>query len=98
MLAAWSRLVNMDPRNLLTDIAGITVGHADDARLASGVTAILFDAPTVASIDVRGGGPGSRETDLLDPSRTVEGIDAIVLSGGSAFARSGRLYGTACRL
>jgi D-aminopeptidase len=75
----------MPPRNLLTDIAGITVGHADDARLASGVTAILFDAPTVASVDVRGGGPGSRETDLLDPARTVERIDAIVLSGGSAF-------------
>jgi D-aminopeptidase len=72
-------------RNLLTDVAGIRVGHADDARLASGVTAIVFDGPTVASIDVRGGGPGTRETDLLDPSRTVERIDAIVLSGGSAF-------------
>jgi D-aminopeptidase len=75
----------MRPRNLLTDVAGITVGHADDARLASGVTAILFDSPTIASIDVRGGGPGTRETDLLDPSRTVERIDALVLSGGSAF-------------
>jgi D-aminopeptidase len=72
-------------RNLLTDVAGIRVGHADDMRLASGVTAIVFDEPTVASIDVRGGGPGTRETDLLDPSRTVERIDAIVLSGGSAF-------------
>src|SRR5258708_15740156 len=75
----------MRPRNLLTDGAGIPVGHADDPRLASGVTAILFDAPTVASVDVRGGGPGTRETDLLDPSRTAERIDAIVLSGGSAF-------------
>jgi D-aminopeptidase len=78
-------VVMPSPRNLLTDIAGITVGHADDARLASGVTAIVFDAPTIASFDVRGGGPGTRETDLLDPSRTVERIDAIVLSGGSAF-------------
>jgi L-aminopeptidase/D-esterase-like protein len=78
-------VVTPPPRNLLTDVVGITVGHADDARLASGVTAILFDAPTIASVDVRGGGPGSRETDLLDPSRTVERIDAIVLSGGSAF-------------
>jgi L-aminopeptidase/D-esterase-like protein len=71
--------------NLLTDVAGIRVGHADDARLASGVTAILFDAPVVAAVDVRGGGPGTRETDLLDPARTVERIDAIALAGGSAF-------------
>jgi len=73
------------PRNLLTDIPGIRVGHADDSRLASGVTAILFDTPLIAAVDMRGGGPGSRETDLLDPARTVERIDAIVLSGGSAF-------------
>jgi L-aminopeptidase/D-esterase-like protein len=73
------------PRNLLTDVAGIRVGHADDTRAASGVTAIVFDEPTVAAVDVRGGGPGTRETDLLDPSRTVERIDAIALSGGSAF-------------
>jgi L-aminopeptidase/D-esterase-like protein len=73
------------PRNLITDVAGLRVGHAHDARLASGVTAILFDAPAVASVDVRGGGPGTRETDLLSPERTVERIDAIALSGGSAF-------------
>jgi D-aminopeptidase len=73
------------PRNLLTDIPGIRVGHADDARLASGVTAIVFDEPFVTAVDVRGGGPGTRETDLLDPARTVERIDAIALSGGSAF-------------
>src|SRR5216683_4939710 len=74
-----------DPRNLLTDIPGIRVGHADDPRLASGVTAIIFDAPAVVAVDVRGGGPGTRETDLLDPARTVDRIDAIALSGGSAF-------------
>jgi D-aminopeptidase len=73
------------PRNLLTDIPGIRVGHADDDRAATGVTAIVFDAPCVVAVDVRGGGPGTRETDLLDPARTVERIDAIVLSGGSAF-------------
>ncbi len=73
------------PRNLLTDIPGIRVGHAGDPRVASGVTAILFDEPFVTAVDVRGGGPGTRETDLLDPARTVEAIDAIVLSGGSAF-------------
>ena len=57
----------------------------EDARIASGVTAIVFDAPAVATIDVRGGGPGTRETELLDPAMTVERIDAIALSGGSAF-------------
>lgn len=72
-------------RNSLTDIAGIRVGHAGDERLGSGVTAILFDRPVVASVDVRGGGPGTRETDLLDPSATVAAIDALSLSGGSAF-------------
>jgi L-aminopeptidase/D-esterase-like protein len=72
-------------RNLITDILGIRVGHADDPRLASGVTAVVFDRAVVGSVDVRGGGPGTRETALLDPAQTVEGIDAIVLSGGSAF-------------
>jgi D-aminopeptidase len=72
-------------RNLITDIPGIRVGHAEDSALASGATAVIFDAAVVASVDVRGGGPGTRETALLDPAQTVEGIDAIVLSGGSAF-------------
>ena len=72
-------------KNLLTDIAGVRVGHADDAALASGVTAVLFDAPAVAAIDVRGGGPGTREGSLLDVANTVERIDAIALSGGSAY-------------
>jgi D-aminopeptidase len=71
--------------NLLTDIAGVRVGHAQDAGLASGVTAILFDTPAVASVDIRGGGPGTRDSALLDPVNTVEGIDGIALSGGSAF-------------
>ncbi|MGE7416688.1 P1 family peptidase [Methylobacterium tarhaniae] len=69
----------------LTDIAGIRVGHADDPKALSGVTAIVFDSPTVAAVDIRGGGPGTRETDLLDPERTVQGVDALVLSGGSVF-------------
>lgn len=72
-------------RNLLTDVPGLQVGNAQDARLASGVTAIVFDEPAVASCDVRGGAPGTRETDLLAPDETVERVDAIVLSGGSAF-------------
>jgi L-aminopeptidase/D-esterase-like protein len=72
-------------KNLLTDISGVRVGHADDAALASGVTAVIFDSPMVAAIDVRGGGPGTREGALLDVANTVERIDGIALSGGSAF-------------
>jgi D-aminopeptidase len=75
----------MARRNLITDVAGVLVGQADDARLASGVTAIVFEEPAVAAVDVRGGAPGTRETDLLEPHRTIERIDAVVLSGGSAF-------------
>jgi D-aminopeptidase len=75
----------MAPRNLITDVAGLRVGHADDPRLASGCTAILFDTPASAAVDVRGGAPGTRETDLLDAHRTVTQVDAVVLSGGSAF-------------
>jgi len=71
--------------NLLTDIAGVRVGHADDISLASGVTAVIFDSPAVAAIDVRGGGPGTREGSLLDLANTVERVDAFALSGGSAF-------------
>jgi L-aminopeptidase/D-esterase-like protein len=71
-------------KNLLTDIAGVRVGHADDAAVASGVTAVVFDAPAVASIDVRGGGPGLRDDALLHLDGTVEAVDAITLSGGSA--------------
>jgi D-aminopeptidase len=72
-------------RNLITDVPGLKVGHASNARLGSGSTVVVFDEPAVASIDVRGGGPGTRETALLDPAQTVQGIDAIALSGGSAF-------------
>jgi L-aminopeptidase/D-esterase-like protein len=75
----------MTLRNLITDIPGLRVGHAADAKLGSGVTVVVFDTAVAASVDVRGGGPGTRETALLDPAQTVEGIDAIVLSGGSAF-------------
>ncbi|MBH5389326.1 P1 family peptidase [Bradyrhizobium diversitatis] len=72
-------------KNLLTDIAGVRVGHAENTEVASGTTAIIFDQPAVAAIDVRGGGPGTREASTLDVANTVERIDAIALSGGSAF-------------
>lgn len=73
------------PRNLITDVAGLTVGNAGDPLLKSGVTAILCDPPAVAAVQVLGGAPGTRETDLLEPHNTVQTVDAIVLSGGSAF-------------
>ena len=75
----------MVPLNLLTDIEGVAVGHATDLAFGSGVTAIIFDQPAVASGTVLGGAPGGRETALLDPSMTVQTVDAFVLSGGSAF-------------
>ena len=75
----------MAGQNLITDVAGVRVANAHDARLGSGVTAIMFDAPAVASVDIRGGGPATRDTDLLAAGRSVERIDAIALSGGSAF-------------
>lgn len=71
-------------KNLLTDIEGVKVGNADDPRLASGVTAVLFDRPAVAAIDVRGGGPGTREEAALRPESTVEAVDGFALAGGSA--------------
>ncbi|AJY44885.1 P1 family peptidase [Martelella endophytica] len=71
--------------NLITDVAGLAVGHAQDLDLASGVTAIVFDRPATASGLSLGGAPGSRDQLLLDPARTVETVDAFVLSGGSAF-------------
>lgn len=72
-------------RNLLTDVAGLRVGNADDARIRSGVTVVLCDQPAVAAVQVLGGAPGTRETDLLEPHNSVEKVHAIVLSGGSAF-------------
>jgi len=73
------------PRNLITDVAGLAVGNADDTRLRSGVTVLTADRPFVASVHVMGGAPGTRETDLLAPDRLVDQVDAIFLSGGSAF-------------
>jgi D-aminopeptidase len=71
-------------KNLLTDVPGVTVGHAQDEKIGSGTTAILFDRPVIAAMDVRGGGPGVRDAVLLDLVNTVETIDGFALSGGSA--------------
>ncbi len=73
------------PRNLITDVAGVRVGNVQEPRWRSGITAVVFDRPAAAAVDVRGAGPGTHETDLLALENTVEAVDAVVLSGGSAF-------------
>lgn len=75
-------------RNLITDVPGLMVGNADDAGLLSGVTIVVADEPVMAAADVRGGAPGTIETDLLNPENLVNHVDAISLSGGSAFGLS----------
>ena len=72
-------------RNLITDVPGLRVGNAADHRVKTGVTVLVGDAPFTAGVHVMGGAPGTRETDLLAPDKTVEQVDALVLSGGSAF-------------
>lgn len=66
-------------------LAGLRLGHAGDAGIASGVTALVFDSPAIASGIVLGGAPGGRDTGMLAPEMTVERVNALVLSGGSAF-------------
>lgn len=73
------------PRNLITDVPGLKVGNASDPRVKSGVTVVLCGEPAVAAVQVLGGAPGTRETDLLEPHNAVETVNALVLSGGSAF-------------
>ena len=72
-------------RNLITDIAGVLVGSAEDEPVATGVTVVLFEEPAVASIAINGGAPALRDTALLEPEMTIERVDGFVLSGGSAF-------------
>lgn len=72
-------------RNLITDVAGLRVGNATDAQIKTGVTVLVGDQPFTCGVHVMGGAPGTRETDLLAPDKTVEQVDALVLSGGSAF-------------
>ena len=72
-------------RNLITDVAGLRVGNAADARLKSGATVLTADAAFACAVHVMGGAPGTRETDLLAPDKMVQAVDALVLSGGSAF-------------
>ena len=92
--AAWSAVAHgaegppsgaPAPAGGLTDVKGLSVGHFTDSRRPTGCTVVLAEAGAVCGVDVRGGAPGTRETDLLDPVNTVEQVHAIVLSGGSAF-------------
>jgi len=73
------------PRNLITDVPGILVGQAEDRSQISGTSVVLAERPAVAAVDVRGGAPGTRETELLAADALVDRVDAVVLSGGSAF-------------
>lgn len=73
------------PRNLITDVAGLLVGNAEDHALKSGSTVLTAARPFRAAVSIMGGSPGTRETDLLAPDKLVQEIDALVLSGGSAF-------------
>jgi D-aminopeptidase len=73
------------PKNLITDVPGLRVGNAGDHAIKTGCTVLLGDAPFTAAVHVMGGAPGTRETDLLAPDKLVQQVDALVLSGGSAF-------------
>ena len=73
------------PKNLITDVAGLRVGQAQHAGLRSGCTVLTADHPFTAAVHIMGGAPGTRETDLLAPDKLVQQVDALVLSGGSAF-------------
>ena len=74
------------PRNLITDVAGLRVGNAHDDRVKTGVTVLIADTAFTAAAHVMGGAPGTRETDLLAPDKTVQKADALVLSGGRPLA------------
>ena len=73
------------PTNSITDLAGIRVGNSEDHALKSGVTVLLCEEPVTASVAIHGGAPGTRDTELLSPENTVSAVDALVLSGGSAY-------------
>ncbi len=78
-------MIKPGPKNLITDVPGLCVGNAEDDRVLSGATVLLGEAPLIASVDVRGGAPGTRDTDALAPGCLIDEFHGIVLSGGSVF-------------
>jgi L-aminopeptidase/D-esterase-like protein len=78
-------VIRPGPRNLVTDVAGLTVGQAEDHTARSGVTVLLAERAMACAVDVRGGAPGTRETEALDPASLGGMIDAITLAGGSVY-------------
>src|SRR5258706_14404434 len=78
-------MIRPGPRNLITDVSGLLVGQAEDVRARTGVTVLMADGPANAAVDVRGGAPGTRDTEALDAVNLVGTVDAIALSGGSVF-------------
>ena len=83
--AGAKEIISVKPANAITNVRGIEVGHAQDEEALTGCTVILCRKGAVAGVDVRGGAPGTRETNLLDPVNVVEKVHAVVLAGGSAF-------------
>lgn len=78
-------MIKTGPLNLITDVDGIKIGNAEDTKVVTGVTTIIPDVAAVGAVDVRGGGPGTRETEALNPDCLIERVDGIVLSGGSVY-------------
>lgn len=78
-------MASQDLNDSITDVAGLSVGHFTHPQRATGCTVLLCPQGAVAGVDVRGGAPGTRETDLLRPENTVDRVHALLLSGGSAF-------------
>ena len=78
-------MIRPGPRNLITDLDGLLVGNAEDWTVRTGTTVLLPEAPAVMAVDVRGGGPGTRDTEALAPDTLVEKFHGLVLSGGSVF-------------
>jgi L-aminopeptidase/D-esterase-like protein len=75
----------MNNAGSITDVQGIRVGHFTETRKPTGCTVLIFEKGATAGVDVRGSAPGTRDTELLNPVNTVQQVQAIVLSGGSAF-------------
>jgi L-aminopeptidase/D-esterase-like protein len=92
--------VSPGPRNLITDVPGLLVGNAEDHHIKTGTTVLIGERPFAAAVDVMGGAPGARETDLLAADKLVGEVDALFLSGGSAYgldAGSGIMDGLRAR-